>query len=334
MNKFLSAALVILALNNYAQNTIPTTTVSGCLKVTDTLNVTNAIQSAGRITSSGEMVAKDTMRAEKDVIVEGNVKVAGKISVSGDAEFGGRIFLNEPSTATGIVNPCLVQMLVSSGPDREMLSINPTIAAQLENDLSSTQCPQAPIIPFTWQTFGNHVNNNARWIGTIENFDFNIKTNNTFRMVVKANGDIGIGAYDGNSINTIGKKYRMFIKDNGDVGIGTMLNTNPNNYKLSVNGKIGCKEMKIEITSSTWSDFVFAENYKLMPLKEVEAYIVKNKHLPDVPSNADVDANNGIDVAKTQSVLLQKIEELTLYLIEQNKKIEKLESEILLLNNK
>lgn len=71
-----------------------------------------------------------------------------------------------------------------------------------------------------------------------------------------------------------------------------------------------------------------------MPLKEVEAYILKNKHLPDVPSNADVDANNGIDVAKTQSTLLQKIEELTLYLIEQNKRLLILEKENERLKNK
>ncbi len=126
-------------------------------------------------------------------------------------------------------------------------------------------------------------------------------------------------------------KNVFIIKPDGTTGIGTPLTNNPNNYKLAVNGMIGAKEIKVEIVSTTWADFVFEKNYNLMSLANVEAYILKHKHLPNVPTVADVEANNGIEIGKTQTLLLQKIEELTLYLINESKRIEKLEQENALL---
>jgi len=106
---------------------------------------------------------------------------------------------------------------------------------------------------------------------------------------------------------------------NGNFGIGV----EKPQHKLDVNGTIRSKEVKIEATG--WSDFVFDEDYKLPSLTEVENHIKENKHLPDIPSEKEV-KENGITVGEMQAKLLQKIEELTLYMIEQNKKIESLES--------
>jgi hypothetical protein len=119
----------------------------------------------------------------------------------------------------------------------------------------------------------------------------------------------------------------MRINYNGNVGIGTIdLN---NDYKLSVNGKIKTKEIQVSLEG--WSDFVFKSDYNLKPLEEVESFIDKNSHLPDIPSEVEV-KEKGIDVGKMNAKLLQKIEELTLYLIDQNKEIKKLKTEILKLN--
>ena len=76
-----------------------------------------------------------------------------------------------------------------------------------------------------------------------------------------------------------------------------------------------------------WADFVFEKDYDLPTLSEVEQFIQKNKHLPGVPSAKEVETN-GMDVAETQAMLLQKIEELTLYIIQQQKEIELLKSKI------
>ncbi len=117
----------------------------------------------------------------------------------------------------------------------------------------------------------------------------------------------------------------LFIKDNGSVGIGTDL-TDPGNapYKLAVNGTIRAKEMVVE---TGWSDFVFAPTYKLLPLAELEKFIKANEHLPDIPSANEI-STNGLKIAETQTLMMQKIEELTLYIIEQNKKLLELQTKI------
>jgi len=99
----------------------------------------------------------------------------------------------------------------------------------------------------------------------------------------------------------------------GNVGIGT---APVSAYKLAVNGVIGTR--RLIVTQATWADFVFDRNYVLPTLEEVEAYVRVNGHLKDVPSAQEV-AKEGVDVGEMNKILLQKIEELTLHLIELNK---------------
>ncbi len=107
---------------------------------------------------------------------------------------------------------------------------------------------------------------------------------------------------------------RIYINSSGNVGIGT---DNPT-YKLSVNGNVRSKEVVVE---SGWADFVFDKKYNLLPLLEVEKYINKNKHLPNIPSAEEIQTN-GLKVGELQTKMMQKIEELTLYVIELKKEIE------------
>jgi len=107
-------------------------------------------------------------------------------------------------------------------------------------------------------------------------------------------------------------KDNIVFADNGNVGIGT---NNPNT-KLSVNGDIKAKE--VNVTLEGWADFVFKPNYNLRPLSEVEQFIKTNNHLPEIPSEAEV-KENGIGLGEMNAKLLQKVEELTLYLIELKK---------------
>lgn len=105
-------------------------------------------------------------------------------------------------------------------------------------------------------------------------------------------------------------------RSNGKVGIGS----NPSSYRLEVNGTVNATTYRASGTQ-VWPDYVFEENYDLHDLYEVEKYIEKNHHLPEIPSAAEV-KENGIDLVNMQSKLLKKIEELTLYVIKQNKRIE------------
>jgi|GEM_PF-5654867 len=118
-----------------------------------------------------------------------------------------------------------------------------------------------------------------------------------------------------------GIEYNSLSFFAGRIGIGTK---KPKN-KLSVEGTIWAK--KIKVTMEDAADWVFEEDYELRSLKDVEAHITKYKHLPDMPS-AEEFKENDMDVAEMNNKLLQKIEELTLYLIEQNKEIEILKAKL------
>lgn len=107
----------------------------------------------------------------------------------------------------------------------------------------------------------------------------------------------------------------------GNVGIGT---TNPTE-KLTVNGKILATE--VEVVSQIQSDFVFEPDYVLMNLEDVEKFVKENKHLPEIPSMHEF-AENGQNIAEVQDLLLRKIEELTLYVISQQKEIEELKQSL------
>lgn len=120
----------------------------------------------------------------------------------------------------------------------------------------------------------------------------------------------------------------MRIKYNGYVGIGT----NDPQSKLAVNGQIRATEVKV-LADISVPDYVFESDYKLRTLQETKEYIARNKHLPEIPSAAEI-GENGIDLGDMNMRLLKKVEELTLHLIEQNERVEKLEKEVSILKNK
>ena len=127
---------------------------------------------------------------------------------------------------------------------------------------------------------------------------------------IRLNGEIfnpTVWAQSGTDINYL----------QGTVGIGTA--TVPMGYRMAVDGNIVAEEIQIQL-SDTWPDYVFEEDYDLKPLSEVEAFVKTNKHLPDVPSAKEV-AKEGQRLGEMNAILLKKVEELTLYLIEQQETI-------------
>ncbi|HVI44218.1 MAG TPA: hypothetical protein VM802_05095 [Chitinophaga sp.] len=128
-------------------------------------------------------------------------------------------------------------------------------------------------------------------------------------LAFKANGDV-----------ILASPYQT--SRSGNVGIGT---TNPGSYKLAVEGTIGAR--KVKVTQAAWADYVFSPDYKLPTLAAVEAFIKAHGHLPDVPSAAEV-TKDGLDLAEINKQQMQKIEELTLYLIQQQKTIEQQQQRI------
>lgn len=113
--------------------------------------------------------------------------------------------------------------------------------------------------------------------------------------------------------------YFMFISDDGNVSIGT---NDSRGYRFAVKGNMIAEEVVVKLHTN-WPDFVFTKGYGLMPLEEVESFIEANNHLPNVPSAKEVE-EKGINLGNMNAKLLQKIEELTLYVIELKKEVDKL----------
>lgn len=115
------------------------------------------------------------------------------------------------------------------------------------------------------------------------------------------------------SFSTNDNTEKMRILYNGNVGIGI---THPQN-KLDVNGTMHSKAVLIDLNG--WGDYVFKKDYRLRPLSEVKTYIDQNQHLPEVPSEQEM-VRNGLNVSEMNTLLMKKVEELTLYLIENERK--------------
>lgn len=148
-------------------------------------------------------------------------------------------------------------------------------------------------------------------------------SNNTYVQMAKANSKLTIGGYTTSALHKLvvqngSALIEGNILTNSNIGIGTSNFTDgADTYRLSVNGAVRANRVKVY---TTWADYVFEKNYALPTLEEVEKHIVTKGHLKDIPSAKEVE-QNGIELGEMNKLLLQKVEELTLYVIELNKEL-------------
>jgi hypothetical protein len=177
-------------------------------------------------------------------------------------------------------------------------------AATTSNAVTITVNPPSP----SWSLAGNSLSdpNSNNVLGTTDNQPLIFISNNSERMRITADGKV--------LVNTSTPHAWM---DFGNMG--------QQSHKLAVNGGIIAK--RIQVTLSNWADYVFDSSYKLRPIKDLENFITQYKHLPDVPTAKEVE-NRGLDVGDQHAVILRKVEELTLYIIQQQKIIEEQQRQI------
>jgi hypothetical protein len=155
----------------------------------------------------------------------------------------------------------------------------------------------------------------------------------TFFMAEDTYGTYGMyWLYDGtgNQMELWGKSnvtrygpHLQVNRDNGNVAIGTDFATG---YKLSVNGKIICTEVRVNLVAD-WPDYVFRPGYHLMPVSHLGRFIEENGRLPNIPSASEI-SKSGLDMGEMQRKMMEKIEELSLYIVQQQKEIDALKEQL------
>ena len=166
----------------------------------------------------------------------------------------------------------------------------------------------------SWNTLGNNIQTPSIYtyfLGTTNSYPLRFRTNNTDRMIINTSGNVGIG--------TTRPKQMLHIVD-GNIGVGT---NNPQ-AKLAVNGEILAKSVRVNTSNTYWPDYVFENDYNLMTLRELEQYVTANKHLPGIPSAAEVEKKGDVDLGAMNALLLEKVEELTRYVIDLQNQIDEL----------
>jgi hypothetical protein len=157
----------------------------------------------------------------------------------------------------------------------------------------------------------------------LDNNEIQVRNNGAGAHLYLQNGGGNVFVGDATNFNS---SHRLGVDGNavflGAVRIGSTVT--PGGYKLAVDGKAICTELLVRLVPN-WPDYVFNNQYKLRGLNEVEDFIKKNNHLPGIPSAKEVESN-GVNVGEMQKLQMEKIEELTLYIIELKKEIEKLKA--------
>jgi hypothetical protein len=174
-----------------------------------------------------------------------------------------------------------------------------------------TTSPAAPLEVKATNTWNGTVRANTNANG--EYSSFGLFENNTLRWAMYNHPGVTNTLY---FANAAGQDKFAFTQD-GKLGIGT---TAPD-ATLAVKGDIHTREVRVDMTGSMVPDYVFEKNYNLRTLTEVENYINQNKHLPEVPAAKEMEAN-GVNLGEMNMLLLKKVEELTLYVIELKKEVE------------
>lgn len=191
---------------------------------------------------------------------------------------------------------------------------------------------------YNWDIFGGENGSNSLFFKLFKNGTFfktpltllenSVSINNPLNVsgLITTNGINSTGNNTFNSSFTVNTS-NFSVENSGNTIIGGLKATFHPDAKLHVAGKVAAQHFVIT-KPTNWSDKVFQKGYKLRSLNEIEQFINQNKHLPDVPSEAEV-MEKGYDANEMDAILLQKIEELTLFSIEQNKKIAELQKQVL-----
>jgi len=229
----------------------------------------------------------------------------------------------QTATITGISN-LNGNVTVGTAPQPANLNVIGALSAKSANITGNTTIKEGVFNLSLGSAYSQNLSYGTSYIG------FNATRNNGNWAFV------GDGANNGGAViwNTVSGTINFASIPSTGIGAKTLTDTDiKNNIKLQLTSAGVLKAKEVQVSLSGWPDYVFGKDYKLPTLNEVEQFITENNHLPNVPSAAEVEAN-GIQLGEMNAILIQKVEELTLYIIEQEKLMKKMENRISELESK
>ena len=240
-----------------------------------------------------------TTTPTKELEVHGTSKLHGDLSVTDDLEVQQNFYSNGNVTFGGLTGNG-IRYLTVDGNGKVSTSPSPVAGSNTH-----------------WSTNGNTINQVDK-LGTLNAHDLDIITNNTNRVTITASGTVEIGnpTYTTNEVLKVGGNTRISRLGVGGAPV-------PSGYNFSVAGKAICTDIEVRNTG-LWPDYVFEPEYELRSITELEHFVQRHQHLPGVASAAET--ANGVSVAELNKQMLEKIEELSLYIIQLHHRIEELEN--------
>ena len=242
-------------------------------------------------------------------------------------------------TSTEPVKACLVQYLPSNTTDTEAPTaptLTSTGQSQSTVDLSwSGATDNVGVTGYTVYQDGSSI----ATLGNVTNYQVSgLSPSTAYTFKVQASDAAGNQSLDSNTISvttdadpgngsgnpgpSVWTEANTTASYTGEVAVGT--SSVPTGYKMAVDGKLITEEVRVE-ASGTWPDYVFANDYDLPTLEEIQEHILEKGHLPNIPSARQVQ-QNGLELGEMNRLLLEKIEELTLHILQQEQRIKNLEN--------
>jgi hypothetical protein len=276
------------------------------------LHVNGSQAVEGNITGNGNFYLKGDQVSSGNLSLDGNLLVGGSATTGPlsavTGSFSGAVSLGAGLTVaghTGLSSLTANGNMVLNGNETLTGNLNVTGLTSLSNGTDNLL-----------------VLNRPDGAGKKVQVSFRRNGNEYWAIGSGAAGSGGVQANDFYIFGTNSYTIPFYISPTGKIGINTVAPSE--HYALSVNGDIRSKRIKVE---TAWPDYVFAEGYRLMPLTELEEYIRLNRHLPEIPSEKSIESG-GADVGELLKLQMQKIEELTLYIIQQQAEIDLLKKSI------
>jgi hypothetical protein len=307
--------------------------VGGGIIITDKVNANTQVTTSRMVADS--IVTDSTKGFYGTSKFNGNVKLQNRLDVTGNSVFNGSVTANSVITTNFSVSALLAANKISAyriiaQPGDSIIRFGDS-SIYLDPYHNRIYAASITTAGTTYGGFGLGLATTARGVRSLA-IGTGTKTGaSAIQSIV-----IGAGALMVNNIpNSLMIGFNsnipsIFVSNSSGAGTSGAVAIGdtyiPVGYKLAVNGKIICEEVSVKLRTS-WPDYVFSNNYKLMSLNDLENYININKHLPEIPSSNEIE-KNGINTSEIITKLLKSQEELTLYIIEQNKRIESIQKQL------